>query len=366
MSFARRWIATVAAAPVLAVAVGAGATEPPALLSATGLFPPGQPRAISRDNLPVSPQYPLWSDGATKERWIHLPAGTAIDASHADAWEFPVGTRLWKQFSFGGRPVETRLIERLPDGPDGPAWRYASYVWNADATDATLAPARGLPDAADVAFGLRHDIPGTTDCRACHEGRATPVLGFSLLQLSPDRDPGAPHAEPVPPGGVDLRVLSARGLLRGLPARFLARPPRIEATSATARAALGYLHANCGGCHNGEGPLAELGLALVQRGGDGFGPAAVVASTVGQPSRFQPPGRDGRALRIARGLADRSVLPLRMRSREPLSAMPPLGSKLVDEAAVALVERWISEGAAAGDARSTTKPAVSPSKESQP
>jgi len=33
------------------------------------------------------------------------------------------------------------------------------------------------------------------DCRACHEGRTTPVLGFSALQLSPDRDPNAPHAQ---------------------------------------------------------------------------------------------------------------------------------------------------------------------------
>src|ERR1043165_6412078 len=59
-------------------------------------------------NLSFSPQYPLWSDGAHKRRWIYLPPGTAIDASRLDAWEFPIGTRLWKEFSLGG-PIETRF-----------------------------------------------------------------------------------------------------------------------------------------------------------------------------------------------------------------------------------------------------------------
>src|SRR6476661_7825652 len=89
---------------------------PPALdtlperLSETGLYVAGSTTVVRDDNLAFAPQYPLWSDGTTKRRWIHLPAGTAIDASDPDAWEFPPGTRLWKEFSFG-RPVETRLIE---------------------------------------------------------------------------------------------------------------------------------------------------------------------------------------------------------------------------------------------------------------
>src|SRR5688572_24156197 len=76
-------------------------------------------------NLAFSPQYPLWSDGAHKRRWIQLPPGTAIDATRPDAWVFPPGTRLWKEFALE-RPIETRLIEQLADG----SWRYATYVWN--------------------------------------------------------------------------------------------------------------------------------------------------------------------------------------------------------------------------------------------
>ncbi len=94
-------------------------------------------RRVRADNIAFAPQYPLWSDGASKRRWIHLPPGTAIDASRADAWEFPLGTRLWKEFSYGRR-VETRLIERLADG----SWRFAAYVWNDEGTDAVLARRR--------------------------------------------------------------------------------------------------------------------------------------------------------------------------------------------------------------------------------
>ena len=45
----------------------------------------------------------------------------------------------------------------------------------------------------------RYDLPARTDCRACHEGNVSRVLGFSALQLSAARDPGAPHAEPLRP-----------------------------------------------------------------------------------------------------------------------------------------------------------------------
>src|SRR5687768_3582906 len=44
-----------------------------------------------------TPRYPLWSDGMSKRRWLYLPPGTSIDKSDPDAWEFPRGTRAWKE-----------------------------------------------------------------------------------------------------------------------------------------------------------------------------------------------------------------------------------------------------------------------------
>ena len=306
----------------------------PLHLRDTGIYVAGSTTEIHPDNLAYSPQYPLWSDGAKKRRWLHVPAGRAIDASHPDAWEFPPGTRLWKEFSHG-RPVETRYIERLADG----TWRFATYVWNEAGTDAILAPAEGVAAlAVSTAPSGRYAIPARDDCLACHEGAAVPVLGVSALQLSPDRDPLAPHAEPVTAEQVDLRDLAARGWLRNLPAAYLSDPPRVAADTPTARAALGYLHGNCGHCHNEVGSLASLGLSLAQNGRADASHS--VTTLLAQTTRFRSHGLDRR---IVPGRSDTSVLAVRMRSRDPLKQMPPIGTQILDAEAYALIARWIDQ-----------------------
>jgi hypothetical protein len=302
----------------------------PQHLGDTGLYVPGSLSQVNPDVLPFSPQYPLWSDGAAKRRWIWLPPGASIDAASADAWDFPRGTRLWKEFAHG-RVLETRYLERATDG----RWLYGSYVWNAQGTDAVLAPAGGIKDLP----GAHYSIPSEDDCRACHEGAPVPVLGFSALQLSPDRDPLAPHADRAA-GFIDLRQLVARGLLRNLAPELLMKPPRIAASSPAERAALGYLHGNCGNCHNAEGPLAVLDMTLAQRVG-APAPGAVLRSIVNVQSQFLPAGVPADAARVAPGRSADSVIAARMRSRNPIEQMPPLGTSAVDTEAVALVARWI-------------------------
>lgn len=305
----------------------------PEWLSETGLYAAGT-RQIAPDVLPFSPQYALWSDGATKRRWLWLPPGTAIDATRPDAWEFPPGTRLWKEFSHG-TAVETRFIERLADG----TWRFAAYVWDTNGTDARLAPADGFRAyPAPAAPGGRYAVPSRDDCIACHGGAAVPVLGVSALQLSPDRDPLAPHAEVPPAGAVDLDGLITRGLLVNAPASLMDRPPRIAAASPVERAALGYLHANCGHCHNDSGALLIDDMLLAQSW-DGRADATR-HTLVGQPSEFQV---HGLGKRVVPGNAAASVLPVRMRSRNPIVQMPPLGTRITDDASIALVETWIQQ-----------------------
>lgn len=309
----------------------------PEHLRDTGLYEPGS-MTVRTENLPFSPQYPLWSDGASKRRWIYLPPGTSIDAVDPDAWEFPRGTRLWKEFSHG-RAIETRYIERRADG----SWQFASYIWNADGNDAVLAPAGGIEHMkSSAAPGGHYSIPARTDCLACHEGGGARVLGFSALQLSPDRDPFAPHAEPKRSDELDLTTLIARGLIRNLPQTLLDLAPRINARSATERAALGYLHANCGHCHNAVGPLASLDMVLAQSAlTSNNSSAQVLRSVVNTPSEFRPQGHA--LMRITPGNPNSSVLALRMGSRNPIEQMPPLGTQLIDDEGMALITRWIQE-----------------------
>jgi hypothetical protein len=341
-------------------AFGAAVPPLPARLADTGLFVAGSTTEVRAGVVAFAPQYPLWSDGTTKRRWLYVPPGASIDASRADAWDFPRGTRLWKEFSFDRR-VETRFIERLADG----SWRFATYVWNEDGSDAVLAPAAGLR-ALPVASapGGRYAVPSQGDCLACHEGAAVPVLGVSALQLSPDRDPLAPHADAVSP--TDLRSLVARGWLRDLPHELLTTPPRIAAATPVERAALGYLHANCGHCHNDAADAAvPVSLRLAQRvareapangaaaGAAATAPAAgdapraaddatlhVLASLLGGESRFQVAGQSAPV--VTPGHAGRSLLAQRMRSRNPRVQMPPLGTQVPDAEGLALIERWIN------------------------
>jgi hypothetical protein len=327
--------AALAALVVARAALPAPTVAAPARPADTGLYADPVARIVAEDVLPFSPQYPLWTDGAAKRRWIRLPPGAAIDARNAGAWRFPVGTKLWKEFAFGRR-VETRYMERTRAG-----WLYATYVWSEDGAEARLAPERGLRGVVPTGAGGRHDIPSVSDCKACHQGGRSEVLGFTLLQLSPDRDPLAPHAE-TSESDADLASLAARGLLRGLPRRNLGSPPRISARTPRERAALGYLQGNCASCHNASGPLAALGMSLEAPVGTARTPGAR-ETAVGVPSRYRPPAAEGVALRIAPGDPAASVLVQRMSSRHAAVQMPPLGTAAVDAEAVRLVSDWIRE-----------------------
>jgi mono/diheme cytochrome c family protein len=308
--------------------------EPPPQLADTGLYADFRTRTLAPGVLPFSPQYPLWTDGAAKRRWIALPEGTAIDARDVDHWEFPIGTRLWKEFAFD-RPVETRFMERRADG----SWSYAAYVWSADGERAVRAPDAGVRNVCATADGQGHDVPSAADCRLCHEGTSTPVLGFSALQLSSDRDPHAPHAPASRVDDVTLASLVATGRLANLAATWQRTPPRIAARTPQERAALGYLHGNCSSCHNAAGPLQRLNLRFdYPLAGAAAAPA--ITTTLGVASRFVHPQATAR---VEPGAPERSVVFHRLAATDALTQMPPFGRHLADREALTCIERWIAD-----------------------
>ena len=264
---------------LLCLAAPAGA-ELPERLSQTGLGEPGV-RAFE-------PRFALWSDGAAKRRWIALPAGTQVDASQPDAWRFPVGTRLWKEFSVEGRPVETRhfvLGARMAAGTS-PAM---------SGTAPTRSRPRPRGQVLALPGGRRYDVPSTGDCIACHVGARSPVLGFAALQLGPA----------VP-------ALLRDGLLKNAPLAWATQAPDFIAAGPLEQAARGYLHANCGHCHFDGGVPVPLRLAL----------------DVGKP----PAPVDG-----ARVLK-------RAGTRNPYQQMPPLGTREIDRQGLALLAHHFNLG----------------------
>ncbi|HEX4474925.1 MAG TPA: hypothetical protein VH142_07605, partial [Polyangiaceae bacterium] len=152
--------AAAEAAPLVEASVDAGLGYP-TLLSETGLFTDMATETLGAGIRFYQPKYTLWSDGATKRRWLYLPPGAQVDTSDMDFWTYPVGTRVWKEFTVGGKRVETRLLRKA--GPDLDDWIMIAYQWKDDQSDAVA-----VPDGVVDASGTPHDIPDQSTCHICH------------------------------------------------------------------------------------------------------------------------------------------------------------------------------------------------------
>src|SRR5262249_46374763 len=96
------------------------------------------------------------------------------------------------------------------------------------------------PDGVVNASGTAHDVPSVDGCEQCHNGAGDVLVGVSAIQLSKDG------------GGGFLSTLSAQGRLSNPPAQEFSVPG-----AGVVQDAIGYLHGNCGQCHNNESFLAS-------------------------------------------------------------------------------------------------------------
>ncbi len=282
----------------------------PTTLSASGLYADIDARTLADDIVEYDVRYPLWSDGSTKRRYLLIPPGASIETADMDAWRFPIGTSAWKEFWVGGKPVETRLIRKLSDAPDG--WQYIAYRWRPDGSDADAVP-MGEVDAA----GTGHDIPSRDGCYDCHAGARDLLLGVSAVQLSP----------------ADVAALDAAGKFSETPPAFAV--PGSEATAA----ALGYLHANCGHCHVDSHFLQDkYALRMQLRVGDAAPEQTLLYETaIGAPTKHD---FEGTVVSVAPGLPAKSQIYVRNSNRD-LGSMPPVGTERVDMVGLAAVKAWI-------------------------
>ena len=290
----------------------------PLTLSTTGLDAHGPRGALGSGVVRYRPRFELVGDGEAKDRFVHLPEGAPIDSSAMDDWRFPRGTKLWKHFFRHGRPIETRYLTKVIDGPGAEAWLAVAYVWNTAGTEAFVAP-EGLDDAN----GSGHDVPPARRCRACHGGTTSFVLGFSALQLG----------GPAHPGDTSLESLVAEGRLTH-PGRTTYDVPGDPST----RAALGYLHANCGHCHNQHRPArtgarcfdprTSFDLSLRTTELDAVHATAVYRTAVGTV--------------VTAGSPEDSLLYRRVAGTDTFEPrMPALGADDVDRSGLTLLTQWI-------------------------
>ncbi|HEY5923361.1 MAG TPA: hypothetical protein VIV11_16895 [Kofleriaceae bacterium] len=323
--------------PMVDAPIDADPNNPMTLMD-TGLCVDAACMQIAPGIKAYKPQFELYSDGATKKRWIYLPPSTQINTSNMDFWEFPVGTKLWKEFTRGSVRVETRLVMRISDSNPVPAndWFYVAFVWNST-QDATVAERFGVPDAN----GTEHDVPSRAQCKECHD-KLPPsrVLGFSAIQVDWD-DPDA--------SAYDLAGLVADNKLTNppppptVPGPYFPVPGRANIE----RPALGYLHANCGTCHNpnssvyiDNGVLMQLRLTTGTLGSL----AATTVYTTAVGVNATTTCCDGNIVTklVEPTQPDQSAVTVRFESTNPAQRMPAVGTEVMDPTGRTTLRTWIT------------------------
>jgi len=297
--------------------------NPPTLLD-TGLCLDASCSQIAPGIKPYKPRFELYSDGATKRRWIYLPPGTQIDTSDMDYWQFPVGTKVWKEFTRDGVRVETRLVMRIGPGDTMADWFYVAYVWNAT-QDATTAEPYGVPDAN----GTPHDVPSRQQCRTCHENlKPSRVLGFSAIQLGYD-DPVAEN--------LDLAELVSQQLVTNAPPSVYALP----GDTTYQQPALGYMHANCGHCHNPSSNVFVNNTPMVLR--LTVGSLGSLSTTGAYQTAVNTNGNaiGGLTKIVVPNMPDQSIMIYRFESTNIAERMPALGTEIMDPSGDTILRDWI-------------------------
>jgi hypothetical protein len=325
----------------------ANETVPPSTLQCTGLYADIVTKALAPGVRFYQPAVPLWSDNAQKTRWILLPAGTTIDVSDPTEWVFPVGTKVWKEFSRNGKRIETRLFQKTDVGPPS-IWAHAAYAWNADESGAVVS--YGADIALDSDGGPYH-IPTFAECEKCHNGRSDHLLGFEQVSL------GLAGAQ-----GLTLSDLAAEGLI----APAVARTQLAIGDDGTGAAApaLAWLHINCGTtCHNANSSATAYATGVRLR----LDPAVLdgrpladidpLKTTIGVPATTPWWAQPVQWTRIVPGDAAQSLLVQlisnRGRNNPAGGQMPPIATSIVDTDDVAKVVDWVNKMHGSADAGAT-------------
>jgi hypothetical protein len=295
----------------------------PALLSETGVFPHLLDlNQVAPEAIAYEPMWPLWSSGSEKSRVLVLPEGTQIDNTDPGKWIFPLGTLIFKTFSFPNddgqwNPVETRLMRKEEED-----WTYHVYQWNEEGTDAALisiqkkTPVSALGPDGET---FEHLIPSLLQCRKCHESNPTRVIGFSELQLSTSADNLAPLID----------TLVEKEHLLVTPTQPL---PTLTHEDPLTQEVMGYMQGNCTTCHNGgDGPATSFDLHHT----------VMLENTVNMPTEGSG-SADG--IRVVPGHPEESILFVGFSGEttdQEVKMMPPLGADKMDKEAVELFRNWI-------------------------
>lgn len=419
MQRSRIWIAfTIVASAGIALFLGApgGSTSEAETTGARGINLPrdGNPfERLSEYNLfqdfstqtpstgvvPYDLATPLFTDYASKHRFVYIPDGEAARYDSEHMFEYPVGTILVKSFGYlndirdesqGEELIETRLLIRGSRN-----WEAWTYVYDEDTNDAFLEISGASRKVSWTHYdgkerSIDYIVPTQKDCRGCHNERYNVVpIGPKAWNLNRDfeYDHGTKN---------QLAHWSDIGFLRGAPESESAPALPLwkdQSDGTLDERARAYLEINCAHCHNPNGPANDSGLDLrwIQDDPYALGVGRLLAQRdrddgrsgdgdrVSEERFFQEGDRDrdrrrrddgnrdrddrrrgfdraqdepdfgegnfdpaGRMFDIVPGKPDESIMVYRMESLVPEITMPKVPHRIIHEEGVALIREWIT------------------------
>jgi mono/diheme cytochrome c family protein len=260
-------------------------------------------------------------------------------------------------------------------------WVGYSYAWNEDQTDATLVESPGkdklyaIQSASGAVQQQKWRYPSRTECMVCHTRAARYVLGLSTLQMNRMHDYGEGvvmnqleayetmglfQASWVESAKSALRTeLGSQGMSKEVVDEELSTL-KVKADQLPVRSknllgqscdnferlvdpydpnqvleirARSFLHSNCAYCHvESGGGNAQIDLA--------YWTHKDKMKVLGVPPIHHHFDLE-KANLVAPGFPDRSILLRRIGTRDT-GKMPPIGSNLVDDRAVAMLREWIN------------------------
>lgn len=304
----------------------AGPTSPlPQALSDTGWFDDVRALTPGPTLVPFDVAVPFFSDHASKQRFITLPADTAVDVDADGVLIFPVGAAVVKTMSdprMSSPPwLEVRAWILTDEG-----WRPGTWVWDAALADGVRIDdgvTLSRPHPTDAAAGdAGWVVPAMGECIRCHGDADPQPLAFVPRQLDRPDDPGA--ASLVEAGALATTLA---------PSLALVDPHGAAPLEARARS---WMDVNCGSCHARGVAGARRGLILTIDATTESELGICRYETLGSPTP------DDVFWILAPGDPDASALWYRAASAAPGARMPDVRYVTVDDDGVALLYDWIA------------------------
>ena len=292
--------------------------------------------------IPYEPASSLFTDYASKKRFIWMPIGVkATYVADNKILDFPVGTVLIKTFYYTTiqpgnttKLIETRLMVRKSDG-----WKFYEYLWNDEQTEADLVAGADFlngssktitfkkPNGEDITTDYR--IPSDGECFACHKINeiATPI-GVKPQNLNHN----------IAYNGVSKKILQKlveQGYLDSYPSSIVSTVDYTDASQPLDLRVRSYIDINCAHCHQDQArcyyrpirfPFSQtnvdsnIGICL-----DADEPINLSIQKVILPGNYY-----------------NSVLHYRISTNVENQRMPLLGRTIVHDEGVALIEQWIN------------------------